>query len=67
MEAVRTETTKIYRCCCRLKAPDGTFYDRCGSTVSGPDEPICNICTQAGHPEHDNFDPAIPNQNRSNP
>jgi hypothetical protein len=59
MEPQRTEASPVI-CCCRLST-----YDSCGQHTSGPDEPICIFCVDAGHPEQPNFDPIIKNA-RSN-
>lgn len=59
-------------CVCRLagatvelsNGETRTLYDSCIAPTT-PDEPVCQSCIDAGHPEQPNFDPTIKNA-RSN-
>lgn len=44
-------------CVCRLT--DGKRSDSCACTTSGPDEPVCQYCVAAGHPQDPGFAPII--------
>lgn len=55
-------TPEPTRCACRLRGAFG--WDSCPGFTSGPDEPVCRDCEQAGHHQMANFDPII---KRSNP
>lgn len=62
-----SEARTLPRCCCRLRVaashPDtgelSVAYDQCLGRTSSPDDPICDACRGARHPEHRNFDPAL--------
>jgi hypothetical protein len=50
-------------CVCVLVMPDprGLIKDSCAAVTSGPDEPVCQMCVDAGHPDLDNFRPEVKN------
>jgi hypothetical protein len=58
MEPTRT-TPRPTRCVCRLRLGNSQQWDSCQGHTSGPDEPVCRDCTNAGHHEAHNFDPII--------
>jgi len=42
-------------CSCRLLHG----HDSCSAQTSGPDEPICQFCIAAQHPQQDDFAPIV--------
>jgi len=60
MEPQRTEASPV-TCCCRLRLGNSTLFDSCRHPTSGPDEPICIYCVDAGHTKSKHFDPIIKN------
>ena len=54
LQAVRQNGGGKYECACRLDK-----NDICRARVSGPDEPICGPCVEAGHPQQPNFHPVM--------